>query len=241
MRKSLACTIILAFLVTLILPVAAFAHSGRTDSSGGHNCSAKSKSKGLCTGYHYHNGGGSSNSSSGSSSSNSSSSTSYTVTKVKIIYNEYAPYPYCKKIKDVYRSSDEYYIYYDREWDCKRYTESGSVYTALNLSLYVDDRYQSLQQNFVSINNSSYIYIRDLHQAFGYKLEIDDTKNVTLSAEDHTLKIYAESRKIYKDGEYTGFNAVKIDGNYFLPFRASVIWAKGKIQSIDSYSVHISR
>lgn len=36
------------------------AHSGRTDSEGGHNCSAKSKAKGLCTGYHYHNGGDSS-------------------------------------------------------------------------------------------------------------------------------------------------------------------------------------
>ena len=35
------------------------AHSGRTDSSGGHNCSSKSQSKGLCTGYHSHNSGGS--------------------------------------------------------------------------------------------------------------------------------------------------------------------------------------
>ncbi|MFZ3591743.1 YHYH domain-containing protein [Bacillus sp. DJP31] len=48
------------------------AHSGRTDSSGGHNCSSKSISKGLCTGYHYHNGGGSS---SGGSSSNISAAT----------------------------------------------------------------------------------------------------------------------------------------------------------------------
>ncbi len=31
-----------------------FAHSGRTDSNGGHNCSEASKRKGLCTGYHYH-------------------------------------------------------------------------------------------------------------------------------------------------------------------------------------------
>lgn len=35
-----------------------YAHSGGTDSSGGHNCSEKSKAKGLCSGYHYHNGGG---------------------------------------------------------------------------------------------------------------------------------------------------------------------------------------
>jgi hypothetical protein len=34
------------------------AHSGRTDGSGGHNCSQKSINKGLCSGYHYHNGGG---------------------------------------------------------------------------------------------------------------------------------------------------------------------------------------
>ena len=32
-----------------------YSHSGRTDSSGGHNCSARSRAKGLCTGYHYHN------------------------------------------------------------------------------------------------------------------------------------------------------------------------------------------
>ena len=34
-----------------------YAHSGRTDKDGGHNCSEKSKKKGLCTGYHYHKRG----------------------------------------------------------------------------------------------------------------------------------------------------------------------------------------
>jgi len=45
-------------LFTLAFGSLSYAHSGRTDSSGGHNCSDKSKAKGLCTGYHYHNGGG---------------------------------------------------------------------------------------------------------------------------------------------------------------------------------------
>ncbi|MUT66846.1 YHYH domain-containing protein [Paenibacillus sp. NEAU-GSW1] len=235
MRKLLSSTIVLAVLITIMLPFGVSAHSGRTDGSGGHNCSAKSVSKGLCSGYHYHNGGGSSSSSSDSSSSSSSS-----VTKEKVIYNESAPYPYCKKVKDVYQSSDEYYIYYERVWDCTRYTESGSVYTELDLSLYVNDTYQSLQQNFISIKNSSYIYIRDLKKAFDYELEIDDSKNVILKSTDHTIKIYAESRKIYLDGKYTGFNAVKVDGNYYLPFRASVKWAEGKIQSIDNTAVYIT-
>ncbi|WP_144699613.1 hypothetical protein [Fictibacillus phosphorivorans] len=52
--------IFLMALVILVLPHQGYAHSGRTDGSGGHNCSAKSQAKGLCTGYHYHNGGGSS-------------------------------------------------------------------------------------------------------------------------------------------------------------------------------------
>jgi hypothetical protein len=45
------------FILVLIiasLSTMSFAHSGRTDSNGGHNCSDKSKRKGLCTGYHYH-------------------------------------------------------------------------------------------------------------------------------------------------------------------------------------------
>lgn len=47
-------TIVLVFTFSSSL---AEAHPGRTDSSGGHNCSAKSKAKGLCTGYHYHHSG----------------------------------------------------------------------------------------------------------------------------------------------------------------------------------------
>ncbi|MBN8431281.1 YHYH domain-containing protein [Microbulbifer salipaludis] len=38
----------------LVLSGPAFSHSGNTDSNGGHNCSEKSKKKGLCSGYHYH-------------------------------------------------------------------------------------------------------------------------------------------------------------------------------------------
>lgn len=46
-------------IVVLVIGLLIFdciAHSGRTDSRGGHNCSAKSINKGLCSGYHYHSG-----------------------------------------------------------------------------------------------------------------------------------------------------------------------------------------
>ncbi|WP_246469388.1 YHYH domain-containing protein [Cohnella nanjingensis] len=46
--------LIVALSVFVGVSSSAYAHSGRTDKNGGHNCSAKSKQKGLCTGYHYH-------------------------------------------------------------------------------------------------------------------------------------------------------------------------------------------
>ncbi|QNF29646.1 YHYH domain-containing protein [Metabacillus elymi] len=68
-------TILLVLLSLFSFQNIAEAHSGRTDSSGGHNCSDKSKAKGLCTGYHKHNGGSDSSSSSSSSSSGTSATT----------------------------------------------------------------------------------------------------------------------------------------------------------------------
>ena len=50
---------IMIFVISTLLMISqANAHSGRLDKKGGHNCSQKSKEKGLCTGYHYHSGGG---------------------------------------------------------------------------------------------------------------------------------------------------------------------------------------
>ena len=42
--------------VAILVSANSYGHSGRTDKNGGHNCSAASIEKGLCTGYHYHNG-----------------------------------------------------------------------------------------------------------------------------------------------------------------------------------------
>jgi|GEM_PF-1766740 len=51
MKKSALLLISISF-----ISAQALSHSGRTDSSGGHNCSYKSQQKGLCSGYHYHGG-----------------------------------------------------------------------------------------------------------------------------------------------------------------------------------------
>jgi hypothetical protein len=48
--------IVISALAILVISSQAYAHSGRTDKNGGHNCSQKSIDKGLCTAYHYHNG-----------------------------------------------------------------------------------------------------------------------------------------------------------------------------------------
>tara|TARA_Y100001935_G_scaffold255640_1_gene270365 strand:+ start:4168 stop:4431 length:264 start_codon:yes stop_codon:yes gene_type:complete len=43
-------------IILFISPGSLYAHSGGLDSQCGHNCSEKSKRKGLCYGYHYHYG-----------------------------------------------------------------------------------------------------------------------------------------------------------------------------------------
>lgn len=72
---------ILMLVLFMALSPVVNAHSGRTDSNGGHNCSEKSKAKGLCSGYHYHNGGNSSEA--GSSGSTTSGSKKATTSNTK--------------------------------------------------------------------------------------------------------------------------------------------------------------
>lgn len=72
------CYLLILFLLFLIIPFQEIvnAHPGRKDSNGGHNCSAKSQAKGLCSGYHSHNEGEESSSNSSTSDSSSSNSSS---------------------------------------------------------------------------------------------------------------------------------------------------------------------
>ncbi|MBD8520855.1 copper amine oxidase N-terminal domain-containing protein [Lysinibacillus fusiformis] len=79
------------------------AHPGRLDKNGGHNCSEKSKAKGLCTGYHYHNGNGGGGSSSGGQSNYTQPTTAIqapALTKVAVYLNNvkqsYTPSAYMK-------------------------------------------------------------------------------------------------------------------------------------------------
>ncbi|WP_055108560.1 copper amine oxidase N-terminal domain-containing protein [Paenibacillus ihumii] len=81
-------TLVVSLALLLSTQTAALAHPGRTDANGGHNCSEKSKQKGLCTGYHYHNSGTTNSSSKSKSTtksktSNNNSSSSKTGTTGK--------------------------------------------------------------------------------------------------------------------------------------------------------------
>ncbi|TEW55941.1 YHYH domain-containing protein [Psychromonas sp. RZ22] len=50
--NSLIKAVVIMFCVAVASP--AFSHGGGLNKQGGHNCSEKSKSKGLCSGYHKH-------------------------------------------------------------------------------------------------------------------------------------------------------------------------------------------
>lgn len=233
MKKSLIIIILSILFLSLVMPTLALAHSGRTDSSGGHNCSAKSKAKGLCSGYHYHNGGS-------SSSGSSSSSASTKVTKVKVISNEYPSSPHCKKVLDKYKSSDTYYNYYERIWDCNYYTEYGSIYSYLDLNLYLNNKYQSLNRQLINVKNLNYISVRDFANVFGFIINIDKAGDITLTKDKTVIKIFNENNKIFFNSKKTDVKAVKAEGSYYIPLRASMSWVKGNIDSVDKSIIYLS-
>jgi hypothetical protein len=163
-----------------------FAHSGRTDSSGGHNCSAKSVSKGLCSGYHYHNSGkssGSSSSSSGSSSNNSSSASetkkittpqytkstvSYFVNNKEIILN---PKPILKAnsiyfpIREVASSLGA-----GINWD---EVDSTITITLQEKKVVLNTKGDKL----IVISNVTYASIRSIAEGLGVTINYDSDKN----------------------------------------------------------------
>lgn len=215
MKKIISVAIMVLFLFTIVFPNAVSAHSGRTDSSGGHNCSAKSISKGLCTGYHYHNGGTSSGSSSSQSSSSGSSSSSKSSSGTK-----------STTTKTTNQSSS--------------LTDSGKEYHKLNMNLYVDNQYMSLQKKLIIIQDVSYIYVRDFAKAFGYSMEFDKSKDLIFKKKTNIIKIDSKTNQIYFNNKNTGVKAVKAAGNYYLPLRAAVGWAQYKIKSVDSTAFYVT-
>ncbi|MCQ6563489.1 YHYH domain-containing protein [Paenibacillus mendelii] len=244
MRKRLLSFIATIIVVFMLIPLQAYAHSGRTDSSGGHNCSEKSQRKGLCTGYHYHNGGsaGSSNVSL-STSSNSENTNSYKSTKVKktkVVLNEYPPYPHCKKVKDTSSSSNSYTLFYERTWDCNYYTDNGMKYDTLFSTLTIDGMYHSLDKSMISAQNSTYLYIKDFANIFGFAIEFDKSKNIVLKKGNLSLKIFNDTNKIFINGNFSGFKTLRIDGYSYIPLRFAVKLAGGTIDSSDSYTFNIT-
>ena len=98
-------SLLFVLLLVFSFSLSAEAHPGRTDGSGGHNCTAKSVAKGLCTDYHYHNGGG------GSTAPQSSPSTAPKVQEpvydAKVYYDNGYEAGYSEGVEQGYQEGDD--------------------------------------------------------------------------------------------------------------------------------------
>lgn len=139
------------------------AHSGRTDSNGGHNCSAKSIQKGLCTGYHYHNSG---SSSSGAGSSRSTSTvTTPTVAKPALV------------------TADVYIDGAKQEFNQKAYIKDGTTLVPMRPifeALGADVHYDSSSKKVTGTKNGKHIVL-SVGNKKGYINENGVTNSVDLS------------------------------------------------------------
>ncbi|MHA7967616.1 stalk domain-containing protein [Paenibacillus sp. CAU 1782] len=154
--KVFAKTGVIVLTVMLLFTTVASAHSGRTDANGGHNCSQKSKDKGLCTGYHYHNSGkssGGSSSSSGTSSGSESSSSS----------------------KGNTTGSNS---------SSSGSKSSAAQYSKSSVQLYVNDKQVALKTSPLLKDNTNYFPIKETAEALGATAEWDSAKSTLTIAKD---------------------------------------------------------
>lgn len=198
---------ILALVVSLTLLLSAqtaLAHPGRTDANGGHNCSEKSKQKGLCSGYHYHNSGTTTNSSSKSKSTTTKSSTSTN------------------------KSSSS------KSNAGSKNTVPKKGYTTVDITLIVNGNIVPLDQKAVIVNGTVLIPLKNMFDALGATMQWDqNTKKITATKGDTTVELTVDSTSAKKHNEELTLQAkpIVINGYTMVParfaaesFDASVEW-----------------
>lgn len=186
--------IALILVMLMIIPSAAFAHPGRTDSSGGHNCSAKSKAKGLCSGYHYHNGGGSSSSSSSSSASSSSK------------------YSSSNSVSNNKPSSSKSFS-----------TKSSSIqYKKANTDIYLNSKLLSFDDSPIVISNTTLVPLRAIADIVGASLQYDaKTKVIQLEKSNKSVVLVINSKTMKVNNVASTLNVAPViyKGTTYVPIK----------------------
>ncbi|MFD2118035.1 stalk domain-containing protein [Paenibacillus yanchengensis] len=188
---------VLTIIITCLLLISstASAHSGRLDANGGHNCSEKSKQKGLCTGYHYHRGekaqpkatkpskksNQSNKSKQQSSSSKSKKSSQQTATS--------------KQTKSA-----------------KQTKQTKPIYQTSKLKLFYNGKVQKLQSPAVDLKGITYYPIREISEIIGATLTVDKS-NSKLSVNKEQLTVVLDDKKS---------NIIVVDGKKYAPIRTIV-------------------
>ncbi|WP_217595811.1 copper amine oxidase N-terminal domain-containing protein [Cohnella sp. GbtcB17] len=188
--------LVFVLLLIMVVPSAALAHSGRTDSNGGHNCSAKSKAKGLCSGYHYHNGGGSSSSSSDSSSSSSSSSHSSNGTSTSA--------------KSGVKSTSS------------KSKSSTVQYKSASTSIYLNNERLAFNNAPIVINDTTLVPLKAVADAVGASVQYDaKNKVIQLKKSDKSVVLVVNSKTMKVNNVASTLNVAPViyKGTTYVPIK----------------------
>lgn len=169
--KAFFCIVVFSLIV---MSSNVLAHSGRTDASGGHNCSQKSKDKGLCTGYHYHNSGKgqATQSSNGSNAKNNSNKSSQNNAK-----------------QSNSKSNDN---------------KKSTTLPQSDVKLSINDTVIELSKKPLVKNNTTYFPIREIANEIGATLSFNDKKTeVTLTRNNKKTTFKLDSNDIVSQNDTT--------------------------------------
>ncbi|MCR8643438.1 copper amine oxidase N-terminal domain-containing protein [Paenibacillus sp. N1-5-1-14] len=216
--------VLFTFVLMFSLSGLASAHSGRLDANGGHNCSAKSKAKGLCSGYHYHRGGESTESSSDTENDNDSNNNTKTqpIEKSTYIENKDAPANHCKHVTDKYEKSTQTTDYYLRVWDCNLYTDSGEQYQLSDIKVEVNGKSISFEQQPIVINGSTMVPFRVIAELLGAKVTWNgELQSITVVKSNNQIILILNDKQIKRNGDGIAMDVapLTVNGVTLVPLR----------------------
>ncbi|WP_326152802.1 stalk domain-containing protein [Schinkia azotoformans] len=172
--------ILVVLALVLFGATTSFAHPGKLDKNGGHNCTESAKAKGLCTEYHYHNEG----------------STDSKLTSISVFINgakqTYEQPPLIENgttlvpLRGIFESLNATVTYDSKTRVIQSQKEATKVTLTLGSKVAtVNGKSETLAVPAKAINGRTLVPLRFVSQALGAVVNWDATnKKITITADD---------------------------------------------------------
>ncbi|MCP1309957.1 stalk domain-containing protein [Paenibacillus tyrfis] len=140
-----------------------------------------------------------------------------------IVENQNPPGPSCRHVTDEYLRSTQYNDYYKRIWDCRLFTDNGTVYQQSGLRVSLNRNPVYFEQLPIDINAHALVPFRKIAEQLGAVISYDEpTQTITVKNAADTVTMRINNPTIQVNGQNVTLDVPPqtIYGLTFVPLRA---------------------